>query len=120
MSTRNPVVRSGVALCLLLVQLQVFAAATLGCLHNPASSPGGVGCPYHLAATPQATHTDGGTLLHCQKCALHATVAGHQLASASMDVPVAIAATIVSPLPARHFFRHTPSSPLKPPISGQR
>jgi hypothetical protein len=119
-----------VALCLVLFQVQLFAASTLGCLHDSAAAVSG-GCPFHIPAdrdqvatadaaaavatsvTPMPADAD---LLDCPKCALNLGL--HY----AVAVPVvSIASTPqhaeAQSLPELHFYRFTPKRFKKPPIA---
>ncbi|MGB5735801.1 MAG: hypothetical protein WBM40_15305 [Thiohalocapsa sp.] len=118
-----------VTLCLALFQVQLFAASTLGCLHDSDAALSG-GCPFHVsvaadgaqvAAAAAATDTatampaDAG-LLDCPKCALNLGL--HFAAS----VPVVTIGSTTShaqaqSLPALHFYCFTPKQTKKPPIA---
>jgi hypothetical protein len=118
-----------VALCLALFQVQLFAASTLGCLHDSAAPVSG-GCPFHVSAAsdpvaavnakaaftasaaPMPADAD---LLDCPKCALNL---GLHYAAA---VPLVIIASThhqaeAQSLPGLHFYRFTPKRLKKPPI----
>ena len=118
-----------VALCLALFQVQLFAASTLGCLHDSDIAMS-VGCPFHStgdgaqvltavaavavagSAAPMPADTD---LLDCPKCALNLGL--HYAVAA----PIVIIASTphhaeAHALPELHFYRFTPKRSKKPPI----
>ena len=103
-----------------LFQLQVFAAATLGCLHaDGADAPASV-CPNHLPVQVQSQSDAGepgdvpGTL-DCTKCAL--TLGLHTMPGAVPLLPVLVPRSPTVATQACHFYRHAPDSHLRPPIS---
>jgi len=125
-------------LCLVLFQIQLFAASTLGCLHDGnADRP--IGCPFHLGMTeaddqaanlvseapggrptPADSDTNASTsadnnLLDCPRCALHLGL--HHLFSHAVE-PTAVASRHSEdwPLPRLHFYRFVPDLITKPPI----
>lgn len=105
-------------LCLLVMQVQVWASAVLGCRHEAglAGTAAAVVCPLHQAGamTPEQGHS---TLLDCQKCALHCVVGVPALTASPPLLPgtnepqTPVAAT------GLHYYRFTPDSPHRPPIS---
>ncbi|MCF7989318.1 MAG: hypothetical protein K9M02_02630 [Thiohalocapsa sp.] len=110
-------------LCLLLFQLQVFAASTLGCVHGDAGSAGPIHCIHgadggSAAATGSPDHDDGGERAGapCQKCSLGHCASGWHLLpdagvqSAPRPAPVQAAGK------ACHYYHFTPDSWQKPPI----
>jgi hypothetical protein len=122
--SRHPVqMRLLAALCLLLFQLQVFAAGTLGCVHDADGQPPALGCGHMLggvdAAGPSSESGDGLDLssADCQKCNLSLCAAGwHLLAGQTLTFP-AVEVAAPTPLPSRHFYLYSPDGLLKPPIS---
>jgi len=109
------------ALVLALFQVQVFAAATLGCLHAGGVDASTVLCPNHLPAHDQAadqadrgeSSDDLGTL-DCTKCAL--TLGLHAIPGGVAILPVLQPRSPAVASQACHFYRHAPDSQLRPPI----
>ena len=121
-------------LCLALFQVQLFAASTLGCLHDGgADRP--AACPFHLAASDGADEmvddadayspaskqavaesTPADTdLLDCPKCALHLGL--HHLRNTPTEVLAALPqGSEASPSPRLHFYRFVADLIIKPPI----
>jgi len=121
-----------VALCLVLFQVQLLAASTLGCRHDNRAAVSD-GCPFHVPAQADRVAADAATLdvtssvvtvvtmpadadlLDCPKCALNLGL--HY----AVAVPVV---TIASPpqhangqpSPELHFYRFSPKQTKKPPI----
>jgi len=104
-------------LCLVVMQVQVWASAVLGCRHEAgvAGSTTAV-CPLHqTAAKKQAPGHP--TLLDCQKCALHCAVGVSALPASTpllRDMP---RPQLPVPAAGLHFYCFTPDSPHRPPIS---
>ena len=109
-----------IGLCLLLMQAQLFAASTLGCLHLADPAAGGdakAACPFHQAA---AGNSDGQTAvapLDCQKCVLHCAVGASGLLRATIDLPAPSAPDVPEAAPNRHYYSFSPDSFLRPPKS---
>ena len=105
------------AMCLMLFQVQLFAASTLGCLHD-AGNAAAAGCPLHHAGLGPAVHADvndSGAQPHCAKCALSACL--HHLAVIGAGpLPGLSRLPPAHPAPHRHFYRYIPESVLRPPI----
>jgi len=126
------------ALCLLLFQLQLFAASALGCRHAGDAAVAGAGdgtvsgCPHHApSGSDPADSVDGGpgdagdpaaspgtdpdtSLTDCAKCALHLGLS-HAMASAgTADLPH-LRPGRSDPLSPRHFYQFTPDPLQKPP-----
>ena len=116
-----------VALCLALFQVQLFAASTLGCLHDSDVALSG-GCPFHVSIAADGAQVAAGAetksakpvpadadLLDCPKCALNLGL--HYAASVPvMTVVPTPSHAQAQPLPALHFYRFTPKQIKKPPI----
>jgi hypothetical protein len=104
---------------LVLFQLQVFAAASLGCLHADGADGVASVCPYHLADQDQG-QSDAGVsdevpgALDCTKCAL--TLGLHAVPGAVPALPVLVPRSPIVATQACHFYRHAPDSYLRPPI----
>jgi len=125
-------------LCLVLFQVQLFAASTLGC-HHAGNADRPIGCPLHLGTTqaddlaanrvseapgdrPTAADADamGATSadtnpLDCPRCALHLGL--YHLFSSAIE-PTAVASRHAEdwPLPRLHYYRFVPELITKPPI----
>jgi len=106
------------AMCLILFQVQLFAASTLGCLHD-AGSAAAAGCPLHHADVGPAANANAdssGGLSHCAKCALSAGL--HHLAVIGVSaLPGLSRLPAVHATPDRHFYQYIPESFLRPPIA---
>jgi hypothetical protein len=116
------------AACVLLLNLQLFAANALGCVHESAAAAAVAGCP-HLGGAlpptgeeppPPATGDDpvpSTAVEPCQKCNLGKVAGGWHLVSAQ---PPAVAQEN-APLPQATLRLHpsAPASdgPLRPPRS---
>jgi len=106
-----------VALCLVVFQVQLVAAATLGCRHFPEPASSTEACPYHRTAGDRTANPESERLLDCQKCALHCAIGVQGLVPAGLELADA-------PLPAPpeaqaqpSFASLAPDLFLKPPIS---
>ena len=109
-------------LCLLLFQLQVFAASTLGCAHNDAGA-GAVHCMHGVLAddapADHAQHVDqagDATGAPCQKCSLGHCAAGWHLLADALEPSLPRYAPVQTAGSACHFYHFTPDGWLKPPI----
>jgi hypothetical protein len=116
------------AACVLLLNLQLFAANALGCVHESAAAAAVAGCP-HLGGAlpptgeeppPPATGDDpvpSTAVEPCQKCNLGKVAGGWHLVSA----PLHAVAQENAPLPQAKLSLHpsAPASegPLRPPRS---
>jgi hypothetical protein len=112
-------------LVLALFQIQVFAAATLGCLHAGGVDASTSLCPNHLPvqnqsetpadrqADPAGADDDLGTL-DCTKCAL--TLGLHAIPGGVAILPVLQPRSPAVASQACHFYRHAPDAQLRPPI----
>jgi len=114
MSSRHTTSRVILALCLVLFQVQILAASSLGCRHERSAPP--VHCAHHLGVAGATTvdQAQGAPPLGCIKCDLvdvlqPAAAPGMSLAS----IPYRSAASTRVPL---HFYRHCPEPSLRPPI----
>lgn len=106
-----------VTLCLLIMQVQVWASETLGCrLEARLLSGDSTACPLHQAIGSQPTQTNPSCLLDCQRCALLCLAGVPALLASAPVLPRLDSVQIADPTPGRHFYRFTPDSPLRPPI----
>ncbi len=109
-----------IGLCLLLMQAQLFAASTLGCLHLADPAAGGdakAGCPFHQAAGGNTDSQAAFTPLECQKCVLHCAVGASGLLRATIDLPALSTPDVPEAAPNRHYYSFSPDSFLRPPRS---
>lgn len=121
-------------LCLLLFQVQVFAASALGCRHNDASVSPFHHCAMMIAQQAATKHAEAdagfardlaadagadSTLGDCQKCALNLCAASWHLLGSSAEVTPHPGFAVLASLPSRHFYHHAPERFLKPPIALQ-
>ncbi|MGB5831944.1 MAG: hypothetical protein WBG92_08130 [Thiohalocapsa sp.] len=117
-------------MCLVLFQVQLFAASTLGCLHQSLEDLP-VNCPFHSSGVEDEASSDAigaeafkavdpalvnGSLLDCPKCALGLGLF-HAAGAQTLTAPSAAQRSEAEPLPARHFYRFTPKQFRKPPIA---
>jgi hypothetical protein len=126
MRFRFPKLARAVALiCLLLLQVQAFAAATLNCRHageQQSDYSGGVvatACPYgtHLSnGSPDAGEPTGSPLGECQKCSLGLCLLGGLALIGGDASPFVHRPPTFAPVPGRHFYRFSPDQWVKPPI----
>jgi hypothetical protein len=108
-------------LCVLLLNLQVFAAQAMGCMHQ-GEEPAVAGCPHmletHAAATSTPTpavESGADALEPCQKCSLDAVAAGWNLHSASTPALTTAASPIPRTLLSPSLPRHAADALLRPP-----
>ena len=108
-----------VALCLLIVQAQLFAGSALGCRHldQSASDPTSAGCPLHAAEALGLDNADSAPLLDCQKCALHCAIGVNAQMAAEIGVLMWQPQARPDRSPERHFYQFTPESSFKPPTA---
>jgi hypothetical protein len=107
---------------LVLFQIQVLAAATLGCLHGDGSDGLSGVCPNHLPAhayvqaQPGVGETgDASGALDCIKCAL--SLGLHAMPGAAPVLPVLAPRSPAVATQPCHFYRLSPDFQLRPPIS---
>jgi hypothetical protein len=109
-------------LCLLLFQLQVFAAGTLTCVHAGQHDMATAGCPHAPGggapgtAAPAGDNEGDRAITPCQKCNLNLCAAGWHLLPGQPMALSPMDAVIPAPLPGRHFYLFSPDGLLKPPI----
>ena len=105
-------------LCLLVMQVQVWASVVLGCRHEAglAGSAAAIVCPLHQggALKPDQEHP---TLLDCQKCVLHCVVSVPALTASAPLLPGTSGPQTPVAAKGLHFYCFTPDSPHRPPIS---
>jgi hypothetical protein len=109
-----------IGLCLLLMQAQLLAASTLGCLHLADPAAGGdakAGCSFHQAAAGISAGQAAVPPLECQKCALHCAVGTSGLLLTTIDFLGPLAPDVPEAAANRHYYSFSPDSFLRPPKS---
>ena len=120
MSVQRTSARFLILLCLLALQLQLFASFALACEHAGAVGDGTFGaCPLHLGPSAPGGLDTIDAMPDCQKCVLGLSLAVyHQIAPAS---PVGLFG--IPPIEAgsgpKHFYDFFSDRPDRPPISLQ-
>lgn len=105
-------------LCLLVMQVQVWASAVLGCQHAAGLTGNTAAvCPLHHASAAKATHGHPAGLLDCQKCVLHCAIGMHVLPASAPLLPDMDGRPVSAAVSEAHFYRFTPNSRYRPPIS---
>lgn len=102
---------------LIVFQAQVFASAALGCQHAPGgdAEPAASGCPYH--APESGTDDTAAVPLDCHKCVLYLGVGAPVQPPAVTTLAQVPFHPVTGTVPAIHFYRFAPGSPLRPPIA---
>jgi len=120
MRISRAMVRVVVLLTLMVLQAQVLASLILGCRHGIDGGTLGqvaAACPMHLAVSGETGGAQDGALLDCHKCALHSGAAAPALPAPSSMAPPMLAQGLPGAVSERHFYRFSPESPLRPPIT---
>ena len=117
MRPRCPTARLIVFLCLLLLQVQVWASVSLPCLHAP-SNPGVEKslCPMHGIGGSSTEAESRSNLYDCHRCVIGSclgVVHGAQVTPAPLGVLRRVIAAVVPP---KHFYHFSPEAILRPPI----
>ena len=112
----------GAILCVLLLNIQLFAANALGCVHQADAGATATDClhldrsaPSAATANLDATATDTTAVEPCQKCDLNSVAAGWHLFAAR---PPVLASTASPPPRAASTAKpstRSPDGPLRPP-----
>jgi hypothetical protein len=103
-------------LCLLLMQVQVWASAGLGCRLG-ADAALAAPCALHRTEAPQPGKTHPGCLLDCQMCALHCAVGAAALPPSAPLLCRPEGSQVADPVAGRHYYRFSPCPPHRPPIA---
>ena len=116
MGKRHISTRALILLCLLALQLQLFASSAFACRHAAgASDEIDAACALHLGATDSGRVDPADDMLDCQKCVLGMfSGACHQVASASSSEPGVFRSVEVEAGP-KHFYRFIPDRSGRPP-----
>jgi len=117
MRLRRQLTKLIVLLCLLLLQVQVWASVSLPCLHAP-STPDAVStaCPMHGFGGSSNEVDSRANLYDCYRCVIGSCLSVVHGAQASA-VPLRILMRgIVAAVPPKHFYRFSPEAVLRPPI----
>ena len=105
-------------LCLLVMHVQVWASAGLGCPHEAGlTGTTAAVCPLHYGSAAKATHWHAAGPLDCQKCALHCAIGAHVLPASAPLLPDTGGTQAPLAAPDVHFYSFTPNSRYRPPIS---
>lgn len=117
MHIRRQTAKSIVLLCLLLLQLQVWASVSLPCLHAPSNASADLsGCPMHGFGDAGAGGDLRSNLYDCHRCVIGSclgVVHGMQVSPAPLRVLKRVAVVSVPP---KHFFQFAPEASFRPPI----
>jgi hypothetical protein len=102
---------------LVVFQAQAFASDALRCRHALDADSGAAttGCPFHAPASGSGSLAEDP--LDCHKCALHLGVLCPLQVPAAPVVTLMPIRPVTESVPATHFYRFTPESPLRPPIA---
>ena len=107
-----------ILVCLLIMQAQVWASATLGCRHQAGSAaPSVAACPFHAPSSHKPDQGHPARPLDCQKCVLHLAVGVPALAAGVPALPPLLGHSAPPVRAERHFYRFTPDSIHRPPIA---
>jgi hypothetical protein len=105
-------------LCLLVMQVQVWASAVPMCHHGtgPTGAPV-AGCCLHQAGAGQGRHGHPASTLDCHQCVLHCAIGAHVLPASAPLLPD-LGGRQASPVASEaHFYRFTSNCRYRPPIS---
>lgn len=127
MIRRHPRLTRVIALlCLLMLQVQAYAAGSLACRHSGEAQAESVAIG-HKTGCPHGPHlTDGGAagaaqaetaVGDCQKCSLGLCLFGGLGLIVPHATSIAHAPPTFGPVPSRHFYSFSPDRWVKPPIS---
>lgn len=105
-------------MCLLALQMQVFASSAMACKHAWAADELETAiCPFHLADSPSQAADVSADMLDCQKCVLAILFGVYH----AVDPSYGLTVTGVSPIEAAssltHFYHFVPDGLHRPPIS---
>lgn len=117
MGKRHMSARSIVLLCLLALQLQLFASSAIACRHTvDANDQSAAACVHHLGATISGDVDPADAMLDCQKCVLGLFFGVcHQVASAS-PAHYGVFRSVEVETGPKHFYRFIPDRSGRPPI----
>ena len=123
MSARRRIMRITVAICLLTLQLQVYAASALVCQHAgdaaTETAAGGLAaaCP-HAGSAQRSDLADPDTSSgQCQKCVLELCIFGGLCVFAQPSQLMSLEPSPPTPAAQRHYYVFSPDPGKKPPIS---
>jgi hypothetical protein len=105
-------------LCLLVMQVQVWASARHACQHWAGLTGAPVaGCCLHQAGREQGRHGHPASSFDCHKCVLHCAIGAHVLPASAPLLPDMGGRQASDAASEVHFYRFTPTSRYRPPIS---
>lgn len=122
MGARRKWVQIALLICLVTLQLQVYAVNLLPCQHtggasSHASTAGlAAACPHVVSVQQTASEDAGAAFGHCQKCALDLCVFGGLALPPEQPTLAATRSAPYTPGGQRHFYLFSPDPGLKPPI----
>ena len=105
-------------LCLLVMQVQVWASAVPACRHWTGLTGAPVaGCCLHQAGGGQGRHGHPASSFDCHECVLHCAIGAHVLPASAPLLPDMGGSQAPLAAPDVHFYRFTLNSRYRPPIS---
>ena len=107
-----------VVLCMVLYQVQLYAAAVMGCQHSAEGDSGVLasGCPYHKTAGDDNAPLEPTRALDCHKCALHLAMGGVIEVNSPIVLSFLPQRSSNESRPEQHFYCFIPDSFFRPPI----
>lgn len=110
--------RGLILLCLLALQLQIFASSAIACKHARMADEAGVpSCPFHLAGSTLQDFDGSAGMFDCQKCVLVVLFGVYHAVAPSFAVTVVGTSPIEAATNLTHFYHFVPDRLHRPPIS---
>lgn len=118
MKQNRPWTRGLILLCLLALQMQMFASSAMACKHARLSGDAAVvACHFHSAASPLQNANGDADMLDCQSCVLALLLSGCHAVTPAFAVAVTGTSPIEAGTAVAHFYRFVLDRLHRPPIS---
>lgn len=111
-------IKALILLCLLALQLQMFASSAMACKHARMADEAEVpNCPFHLAESIPRDFDGSTDIFDCQTCVLAALFGAYHAVAPSFAVAVDGTSPIEAVTNLTHFYHFVPDRLHRPPIS---
>lgn len=117
MRTGRPPLRLIALLCVITLQVQAWAAASLPCRYSAMHAGAAqAACPFHHGKHQPAPSRSPGASFDCHKCMLECRLGLYHPVTGGTGIARALTLSEPTALAEHHFYRLAPDRLLRPPI----
>jgi hypothetical protein len=118
MRTGRPPLRLIALLCVITLQVQAWAAASLPCRYSAMHAGAAqAACPFHHGKHQPAPSRSPGAPFDCHKCMLQCGLGLYHPVTSGIRIARALTLSEPTALAEHHFYRFAPQRLLRPPIA---